>query len=415
MPKRRVVVTGMGALAPNGNTVPQFWGAIKSGTSGIGPITNFDATDFTVKIAGEVLDFQAEDHFDRKELRKLDRFTVYALVAAAEAIEQANLNVGATPAERIGVILGSGIGGIGTFEEQHKNLLEKGPRRVSPFFIPMMIANIASGHVAIKWGFKGPNHAVVSACASGNDAIGEALRTVQYGDADVVVTGGSEASVCPMAVAGFANMKALSTRNDDPTGASRPFDLDRDGFVIAEGAGILILEELEHARKRGAEIFGEIGGYGATDDAYHITQPAAGGAGAAVAMQMAIGDAGLNPADIDYINAHGTSTPYNDKNETLAVHTVFGEHARNLAISSTKSMTGHLLGATGAIEAIASIMSLREQILPPTINQITADPECDLDYVPNNARPANIRNIVSNTLGFGGHNAVLLIKRWDED
>ncbi len=413
MPKRRVVVTGMGVLAPNGNTVPQYWDALRTGKSGIANITHFDTSDYKVKIAGEVTGFQQDDFFERKESRKFDRFTIYALVAAEEAIINAGLSVDSINPNRIGVIIGSGIGGIESFEEQHQILLEKGPRRVSPFFIPKMITNIAAGHIAIKWGFKGPSHVVVSACASGTDALGMALRTIQYGDADIMISGGSEASVCPMAVAGFANMKALSTRNDEPTKASRPFDLNRDGFVIAEGAGILILEELEHARKRGARILGEIAGYGATNDAFHVTQPASGGAGAARAMEAAIRDAGMKYSDVDYINAHGTATPHNDKNESIAIRTVFGDHADNLYVSSTKSMTGHLLGASGAIEAIAALLIIENQIIPPTINLTDADPECDLNYVPNTAISAKVDTVVSNSLGFGGHNGVLLLKCWN--
>ncbi len=412
MPKRRVVVTGMGVLAPNGNNLAQYWDAISNGISGIGNITNFDTADYTVKIAGELSGFQPEDHFDRKELRKIDRFTIFALVAAEEALAHAGLDPEKVDSHRVGCILGSGIGGIETLEEQHGVLMEKGARRVSPFFVPKMIANIVAGHVAIKWGFKGPNHVVVSACASGTDALGSAYRAIQYGDADVMISGGSEASVSPIAVAGFANMKALSTNNDNPTEASRPFDLNRDGFVIAEGAGILVLEELEHARRRGAQILGEIGGYGATDDAFHVTQPASGGEGAARAMAEAIADAGLKPEAVDYVNAHGTSTPFNDRNESTAIKTVFGEHAYKLLVSSTKSMTGHLLGASGAIEAIASLKAIEHQLVPPTINLKTPDPDCDLNYVPNTAQPGNIATAISNSLGFGGHNAVLLIKRW---
>lgn len=414
MPKRRVVITGMGVLAPNGNNLEQYWGALQGGVSGIDKITHFDTTDHTVKIAGEVTGLKAEEILDRREIRKLDRFTVYGLIAAEEAIKASGLLESTTDMERVGVIIGSGIGGIVTFEEQHEILRNRGPRRVSPFFIPKMIANIAGGHVAIKWGFKGPNHTVVSACASGTDGLGEAYRAIQYGDTDVMISGGTEASVCQMAVAGFANMKALSTRNDDPPAASRPFDLDRDGFVIAEGAGILVLEELEHARARGATILAEMGGYGATDDAFHVTQPAAGGEGAARAMSNAIRDGGLEPADIDYINAHGTSTPYNDKNESAAIHQVFGEHADKLLVSSTKSMTGHLLGAAGGIEAIATVLALKNGLVPPTINYTTPDPECDLDFVPNEARKAPINAALSNTLGFGGHNAVILLKRWSD-
>lgn len=401
----------MGVLAPNGSTVPQYWDGLRSGTSGIDFITYFDTSDYPVKIAGELTGFQPLDFFDRKESRKLDRFTMYGLVAAGEAIKSAEIINAAAP-ERTGVIIGSGIGGIGTFEEQHRIMVEKGPRRISPFFIPKMIANIAAGHIAIRWGFKGPNHVVVSACASGTDAIGQAFRAIQHGDADVMITGGTEASVSPMAVAGFANMKALSTSNDIPATASRPFDLNRNGFVIAEGAGILVLEELSHALKRGANILGEIGGYGATDDAFHVTQPAAGGAGAAVAMQMALTDADMQPSEVDYINAHGTSTPYNDKNESAAIKAVFGEDAYKLRVSSTKSMTGHSLGASGGLEAIAALLAIQHQLIPPTINLETADPECDLNYVPNSAIKASVNTVISNSLGFGGHNAVLLIKRW---
>ena len=411
MPQRRVVVTGMGVLAPNGSTVPQYWDGLRSGTSGINFITYFDTSDYPVKIAGELTGFQPLDFFDRKESRKLDRFTMYGLVAADEAITNAEIINAAAP-ERTGVIIGSGIGGIGTFEGQHRIMVEKGPRRISPFFIPKMIANIAAGHIAIRWGFKGPNHVVVSACASGTDAIGQAFRAIQHGDADVMITGGTEASVSPMAVAGFANMKALSTSNDKPATASRPFDFNRNGFVIAEGAGILVLEELDHALKRGANILGEIGGYGATDDAFHVTQPAAGGAGAAVAMQMALTDADMQPSEVDYINAHGTSTPYNDKNESAAIKAVFGEDAYKLRVSSTKSMTGHSLGASGGLEAIAALLAIQHQLIPPTINLETADPECDLNYVPNSAIKASVNTVISNSLGFGGHNAVLLIKRW---
>jgi len=411
VPQRRVVVTGMGVLAPNGSTIPQYWDALRSGTSGIDFITYFDTADYSVKIAGELTDFQPLDFFDKKDSRKLDRFSMYGLVAAGEAIENAEIINAATP-ERTGVIIGSGIGGIGTFEDQHRIMVEKGPRRISPFFIPKMIANIAAGHLAIRWGFKGPNHVVVSACASGTDAIGQAFRAIQHGYADVMITGGTEASVSPMAVAGFANMKALSTSNAIPATASRPFDLNRNGFVIAEGAGILVLEELSHALKRGANILAEIGGYGATDDAFHVTQPAAGGAGAAVAMQMALTDANMQPSEVDYINAHGTSTPYNDKNETAAIKAVFGEHAYKLRVSSTKSMTGHSLGASGGLEAIAAVLAIQHQLIPPTINLETTDPECDLNYVPNSAIKASVNTVISNSLGFGGHNAVLLIKRW---
>lgn len=414
MSRKRVVITGLGVLAPNGNTVPEYWSALCSGTSGIGPISYFDASEYPVKIAGELSGFAAEDHFDHREIRKLDPFSIFALVCSQEALLHAQLNGENTDASRIGVIIGSGVGGVQTLEDEKIKLHEKGNRRVSPFFVPKMIANIAAGQVAIRWDFKGPNHTVVSACASATDAIGSALRKIQYGDADVMVTGGTEASITNLTIAGFGNMKALSTRNDEPQKASRPFDKDRDGFVLGEGAGILILESEDHAHSRGAKILAEIGGYGATDDAFHITQPAPGGAGAVEAMRLAIKDAGLQPKEVDYINAHGTSTPFNDKTESAAIQEVFGEHSNEIKVSSTKSMTGHLLGASGGIEAVAGVMSLQEQKVPPTINYTTPDPECTLDYVPNKAREMEVNIVLSNTFGFGGHNAVILIRKWSE-
>lgn len=402
----------MGALAPNGNTVADFWAALQAGRSGIATITHFDPANFSAKIAGEVNSFNPADHFENRELRKLDPFSVYALVAAEEAIRDARLDSGALDGERVGVILGSGVGGVQTLEEQQKVLLERGPRRVTPFFVPRMIVNIAAAQVAIRWGFKGPNYTIVSACASANDAIGSALRLIQYGDMDVVITGGTEASVTPLTIAGFGNMKALSTRNDDPPAASRPFDAERDGFVLGEGAGILVLEAEQHALSRGAEILAAVSGYGATDDAHHITQPAEGGQGSARAMQLALRDGDLQPEDIDYINAHGTSTQFNDKSETAAIKTVFGAHAPALKISSTKSMTGHLLGASGAVAAIAVVETIRHNSIPPTINYTTPDPECDLDYVPNRAQDHPVNAALVNAFGFGGHNAVILIHRW---
>lgn len=414
MSRRRVVVTGLGALAPNGNSVPEYWSALCSGTSGIGSISYFDAAEFPVKIAGELSGFSADDHFEPKEIRKLDPFSIYALVSSKEALTQAGLNSENTDPSRVGVIIGTGVGGVQTLEDQKITLYEKGNRRVTPFFVPKMIANIAAGQIAIRWGFKGPNHTVVSACASATDAIGSALRKIQYGESDAMVTGGSEASITNLTIAGFGNMKALSRNNEIPEKASRPFDKDRDGFVLGEGAGILILESEEHAKARGAEILAEIAGYGATDDAFHITQPAEGGVGAIEAMRLAIKDAGLELNDVDYINAHGTSTPFNDKTESAAIRKLFDGHTDKIKVSSTKSMTGHLLGASGGIEAVASVMALQEQKVPPTINYTTPDPECTLDYVPNKSQEMDVNVILSNTFGFGGHNAVILIRKWSE-
>jgi len=410
---RRVVVTGMGAVTPIGNSVSEFYDALKNGKNGIGPITQFDRTEYKCRIAGEVKGFIPEDRIEKKEIRRMDLFTQYALYAADMAIEDAGLkNNNDIDKERVGVIVGSGIGGILTFERQTSILNEKGPRKVSPFFIPMYIADISPGRIAIAHGFKGPNYAVTSACATANHAIGDSLRQIQYGSADIMVTGGSEATVSKMAVSGFMNMQALSTRNDEPEKASRPFDLERDGFIMAEGGGILILEELEHAKARGAHIYVEIGGLGNTGDAYHITAPAPGGEGAVRAINIALQDANVSPTDVDYINAHGTSTQFNDKNETAAIKTVFGKHAYKLSVSSTKSMTGHLLGAAGAVEAIACIFAINEGIVPPTINYETPDPECDLDYTPNKAVEKEVNIAISNTFGFGGHNSVLLFKKY---
>ena len=415
MSKPKVVITGLGAVAPNGNNVDAFWSALVSGKSGIDSIDSYDTTDHSVTIAGEVKNFNYEDHLERKEARKLDRFTIFALVAAKEAINNAKLDSSTLDPDKIGVILGSGVGGVATLIEQQNVIRDRGPKRVSPHFVPKMIANIAAGHVAIRWNLKGPNQTIVSACASGTDAIGIALRLIQSGDAEAIVTGGSEASVLPLTIAGFANMRALSTRNDDPKGASRPFDLDRDGFILGEGSGILVIETEEHAKARNAPILAELAGYGASDDAYHVTQPSEGGAGGAKAMKRAIANAGLNPEDISYINAHGTSTPYNDKNESKAIRTVFGEHADKLQVSSTKSMTGHLLGASGAVEAIASVKAIQEQIAPPTINYHTPDPECELNYIPNKAQSFEINSVMSNSFGFGGHNGVLVFKKYTDN
>ena len=410
MSKKKVVITGLGVLAPNGNNIHEFWESLCQGKSGINAITYFDTEGFSVKIAGELNGFKVEEHLETSQIRKLDPFSIFALVAAQEAIENAKINWNNINMHQVGVILGTGVGGIYTMEEQHSVLMNRGSRRVSPYFVPKMIANIAAGHVAIKWGLKGPNHTVTTACASATDAIGIATRLIQIGDADMIVAGGTEASITPLTISGFANMKALS-RNPDNQTASRPFDKNRDGFVMGEGAGIMVIESEEHAKNRHAEILGEIAGYGSTNDAFHITQPQK--EGAVLAMKKAIQDAGLSPANIDYINAHGTSTPLNDKNETNAIKEVFGEHAYSLKISSTKSMTGHLLGASGSIEAIASVKAIEHNLAPPTINYVTADPDCDLDYVPNTVQKFPIDTVMSNTFGFGGQNAVILIKRWE--
>ena len=415
MNKRRVVITGLGVLAPNGNSVPEYWESLSNGKSGIGHITKFDSQNLSVKIAGELSGFNPEDFFDRKEIKRLDPFTIYALVTTKEALAQSGLDQDDVNMERVGVILGTGVGGIQTLEEQHGVFSTRGQRRVSPFFVPRMIANIAAGNLAIKFGFQGPNHTVISACASGTDAIGCAARTIQYGDADVMITGGSEASITGLTISGFANIKALSTRNDKPESASRPFDLGRDGFVLGEGSASIILEEEEHAISRGATILGELAGYGATDDAYHLTQPVEGGKGAIRAMRNAVNDAGLKLEDVDYINAHGTSTPFNDKTESAAIKSLFGEHAEKLHISSTKSMIGHSLGASGALEAVACVKAIQKNLLPPTINYTDADPECPLNYVPNNSLEAKINVAMSNSFGFGGHNGVIIIKRWNEE
>ena len=410
----RVVVTGMGAVAPNGNSVSEYWDALTAGQSGIDHITYFDTTDFPVKIAGELSNFDPEQYFDRKEVRKLDPFSVYALVASNEAIQMSGLDAGGFDPQRAGVMLGCGIGGITTLLAEHVVLQNRGARRISPFFVTKLISNIAGGQIAIKWDLRGPNQTVTSACASATDAIGLALRLIQSGSADIMVAGGTEASICDLPLAGFSTIRALCNAADPPQSASRPFDKDRGGFVMGEGAGILVLETEKHAQSRGATIIGELAGYGSTNDAFHVTQPAEGGAGAVKAMQLAIEDAGAEPEEVDYINAHGTSTPYNDKNETAAIKTVFGDHARKLKISSTKSMTGHLLGASGGIEAIAALKAIEKQIIPPTINYMTPDPDCDLDYVPNTAEETQVNSVLSNTFGFGGHNAVVFMRKWQD-
>lgn len=413
MKKNRVVVTGLGAVTPIGNDVKTAWENAINGKSGIGILTRLNPDDFPVKVASELKDFDPTKFIDQKEARKMDRFTQYAVASALMAVEDANLKITPENADRIGVWIGSGIGGMETYEQQFKIFMEKGYRRVSPFFVPMMIPDMASGQVSIMLGAKGINSCTVTACATGTHSIGDAFKAIQRGDADVMITGGTEAPITTMAIAGFNAAKALST-NPDPKTACRPFDLNRDGFIMGEGAGVIVLESLEFAKKRGAKIYAEIVGYGATGDAYHITAPAPGGEGGVRAMRMALEDAGMQPEEIDYINAHGTSTEYNDKYETMAIKTVFGDHAYKLAISSTKSMTGHLLGAAGAVEAIFSVKAIEEGIIPPTINYETPDPECDLDYVPNESRKQEVKAVLSNSLGFGGHNAALIFKAYEE-
>ncbi|QNK89621.1 beta-ketoacyl-ACP synthase II [Sporosarcina sp. resist] len=408
--ERRVVVTGYGVVSPLGNDVDTFWNHIKEGKSGIGKIEDDEFKEINTQIAGRIKDFPAEEYFDKKELGKYDLFAQYAYAAAKQALDQSALNSDTVNKERIGVYVGSGIGGIDTVLENHKHLLERGVRKVSPFMAPMMISNMAAGIIAIKYGFKGPSFSPVSACATGNHAIGEAYLNILHGYSDAIVAGGAEASINPLSFAGFSRMRAMSTLNDSPEKASRPFDRERDGFVMSEGAGILVLEEYEHAKKRGATILGEIVGYGSTTDAYHITSPDFDGA--ARAMKLALGMARLNPTDIDYINAHGTSTPEGDKSETKAIKATFGSHAYQLKVSSTKSMTGHLFGAAGGVEAIITLKSILEDIAPPTINYENPDEECDLNYVPNEAVKMEINYAISNGFGFGGHNAVLAFKKF---
>ncbi|MBI5169386.1 MAG: beta-ketoacyl-ACP synthase II [Candidatus Eisenbacteria bacterium] len=406
----RIFVTGAGVLSPVGNDVEASWNSLVAGKSGAGPITRFDTTAYETKFACEVKDFSFEGIIDRKDARRMDRFVQYAVVASHEAVRNAGLDPERLDCNRVGVIIGSGIGGMETFETQHSALVEKGPGRVSPFFIPMMISDMAAGQVSIQFGFKGPNFSTVSACASGAHAIGEAFRLLRAGDADVIIAGGSEATITPMAVAGFGNMRALSTRNDDPQRASRPFDKDRDGFVIGEGAGLLVLETEEHARRRGATAICELVGYGASGDAFHMTSPCLDGDGAARAMKRALQDAGMAPDEVMYINSHGTSTPAGDPIEVTAVKTVFGEHARRLMMGSTKSMTGHLLGAAGGLEAVVTALVLARGVVPPTINLDTPDEACDLDFIPNQARTVKVKAALSNSFGFGGHNVTLAMK-----
>jgi 3-oxoacyl-[acyl-carrier-protein] synthase II len=411
MSERRVVITGIGVVSPLGSDLNIFWQNLLTGKSGIGPVTRFDTTGFDCKIGGEVKDFKPDAYMPAKETRRTDRFVHYAVAAARMAVADSKLELDKQDLTRIGCLVGSGIGGMETIEDQAYTLFNKGPGRVSPFMIPMLIVNMASGYISMLLGVKGPNLAVVSACATATHAIGEAARAIVHNDADLMIAGGSEAAITRMGYAGFCSMRAMSTRNDEPTRASRPFDAQRDGFVMGEGAGVVILESLEHARKRHAQIYCEVAGYGITGDAYHMSAPAPEGEGAARSMAMALRHARLNPEDVSYINAHGTSTPVGDKCETQAIKTVFGPHAKKLVVSSTKSMTGHLLGAAGAVETAVCALAIRDGVVPPTINYEHPDPECDLDYVPNKAREMNVFACVNNSLGFGGHNATLIVKR----
>ncbi len=410
--KRRVVITGAGVVSSLGFGLDQFWGSIKEGRNGISEITRIDVSDMSTKVGAEIKDFDPTQFIDKKEARRMDRYNQFAMAASKLAVENAKLDLDSLDKDRCGVIVGSGIGGIGTFEEQHSVLISKGPGRVSPFFIPMMISNMASGRIAIQYGFMGFNECVVTACATSNNAIGDSFKVIQRGDADLMLSGGAEASITPISFAGFCNMGAMS-KNPDPATASRPFDKDRDGFVMGEGAGILVLEELEHALNRGANILAEVVGYGCTCDAYHITAPHPEGVGGIKSMQMAIKDAGIKPEEVGYVNAHGTSTPLNDPSEVKVIKAVFGSHAANIAMSSTKSMTGHLLGAAGAIEAVVTAMAIHDSFLPPTINVQNQDPECDIDCVPNKGREGSIKYALSNALGFGGHNATICLKKYE--
>ncbi len=409
---RRVVVTGLGMVTPLGVGVEKNWESVISGKSGIGPITKFDVSSFASQIAGEVKGFRSEDFLTPKDARHLDIFIHYAIASARMAMESSGLEITSKNGHQVGCITGSGIGGLSTIEHYHSVLLEKGPRRVSPFFIPGIIANMAPGQIAIEFGAKGPNTAIVTACAASSHAIGESFKIIQRGAAEAMITGGTEACITPLALAGFTSMKALSTRNEEPAKASRPFDKERDGFIIAEGGGVIILEELNHALERGANVYAEIIGYGMSSDAYHFTAPDPEGVGPSLCMEVALKDAGLDPADIDCINAHGTSTPLNDLSETKAIKSVFGDHAHKIPVSSTKSMTGHLLGGAGVVEAIYSILTIQEGVIPPTINYEFPDPECDLDYVPNEAKKARVRTVLSNSFGFGGTNSSLILREF---
>ena len=412
MEKRRVVVTGLGLVTPLGIGVEKTWQALLEGRSGVGKITHFDCSSYPVQIAAEVKDFDPSQYIEQKEIKKMDRFIHFAIAASDMAMKDSGLKITDNNADRVGVIIGSGMGGLPMIEHYHKVLLEKGHRRISPFFIPMIIINLAAGQVSIRYGAKGPNSSPCTACATGSHSIGDAFRIIQYGMADAMIAGGTEAVITPMGIAGFTAMKALSTRNDEPERASRPFDIDRDGFVMGEGAGIMILEELNHAIRRGARIYAEVIGYGMSGDAYHITSPAPEGEGAARCMEAALKDAGIRPEEVDYINAHGTSTKYGDELETMAIKKVFGEHAYRLSVSSTKSMTGHLLGAAGGVEAVITVLSIYHNIVPPTINLEKPDPACDLDYVPNKAKKMEVNCAISNSFGFGGTNASLVFRKF---
>jgi 3-oxoacyl-[acyl-carrier-protein] synthase II len=409
--RRRVVVTGLGIVSPVGNSIPVAWENILAGNSGIGPISNFDVSDFPVRFGGEIRDFDVSDYIPRKDARRMGTFIHYGIAAACQAIEDSGIEITAANASRVGVAIGSGIGGLHGIELAYQSYIDGGPRKISPFFVPGNIINMIAGNLSIMYGMKGPNIAIVTACTTSTHNIGVAARTIAYGDADIMVAGGAEMTTCPTGIGGFAAARALSTRNDDPQAASRPWDSDRDGFVLSDGAGILILEEYEQARARGANIYAELIGFGMSGDAYHMTQPSEGGEGPAQCMDAALADAGLNHADVDYINAHGTSTPAGDIAETLAIKRSFGEHASGIAISSTKSMTGHLLGAAGGIEAVFTTLALRDQVAPPTINLDNPDPQCDLDYVPNTAREMQIDIALSNSFGFGGTNGTLVLRR----
>jgi len=411
---RRVVITGVGLVSAVGIGTRETWKALLEGRCGIGPVTHFDASAFSCRIAGEVKSFDPLRYVEKKEVKKMDVFIHYALAASTFAMEDSGLKITPENAARVGVFIASGIGGFATIEREHRNLLEGGPRKISPFFIPGCIINLAAGQVSIRFGAKGPNSATATACSASSHAIGDSMKIIQRGDADAMIAGGSEAAITPMGIGGFAAMRALSTRNDEPERASRPFDKDRDGFVVGEGAGVVVLETLEHAERRHAPIYAELVGYGMSSDAYHITAPSQDGDGAVRAMALALHDGNVRPEEVDYINAHGTSTLYNDRTETMAIKKVFGEHARRLAVSSTKSMTGHLLGGAGGLEAGIAALALRERMIPPTINYETPDPECDLDYVPNQARRAELRHVLSNSFGFGGTNAALLLRRYPD-
>lgn len=413
--KRRVVITGMGAVTALGQQLDSLWSSLMEGKSGVSEIQSFDTSEYSTRIAACIHDFNPEDYMDRKEARKMDRFVQFAVAASQMAVEDSGISLDDSNRERAGVIVGSGIGGLSTWEDQFKTLLDRGPKRVSPFFIPMMISNMASGRISMMLGAKGPNSNVVTACATGTQSIGESLRLIQHDHADVMICGGSEATITPTGMAGFCAMRAMSTRNDEPKKASRPFDQDRDGFIMGEGAGLIILEELEHAKRRGAHIYAEVIGYGMSADAHHMTDPSPKGEGSARCMDLALKDSGISAADVDYINAHGTSTPVGDQAETDAIKTIFGEEdAHKVAVSSTKSMTGHLLGAAGGVEAIISALAIQNSMLPPTINLDNPSPDCDLDYVPNEARSSDVNVAMSNSFGFGGHNATIVLKKYEE-